>query len=188
VNDLVYVITGPNLQLVGSRQPRRRCREAPADLEVRLIAYADDLGLNCFVRQVGSESALVDGIREAGDLSCGLIIDAAGCLRTSVPIVDALRLLRQPVIEVQLSNIHRQETRDVQSSVSQVATGVICGLGYAGYELALDAIASLLRDWPISDRVDRRRELSIGPQPDRKYRSATVVTREPRSVPESGKR
>jgi 3-dehydroquinate dehydratase II len=116
-----------------------------AEYRNRLIAYADDLGLTCVVLQCNSESELVECVSAAGNRSCGLIIGVDEITCTSAALVDALRALRQPVIRVQLQNVQRRESANCATSVSETATGVICGLGYTGYELAIDGIASLLR-------------------------------------------
>jgi 3-dehydroquinate dehydratase-2 len=139
----VYILIGPNLNLPGIGAPNFDDRQSLAEIERCCATCADDLGLECTFRQSNQEVQLIDWIHEARERSCGVIINPGGMFM-SVAILDALKLLHRPVIEVHTTNIRQCESHYQRSYVSLVATGVIYGLGPIGYELALDAIASLL--------------------------------------------
>jgi 3-dehydroquinate dehydratase-2 len=139
----VYILIGPNLNLPGIGEPNFYDRQSLAEIERCCVTCADDLGLECTFRQSNHEVQLIDWIHEARERSSGVIINPGGMFM-SVAILDALKLLHRPVIEVHTTNIRQCESHYQRSYVSLVATGVIYGLGPIGYELALDAIASLL--------------------------------------------
>lgn len=141
----IYVLNGPNLNLLGQRQPEIYGHDALADIHARLEARAAELGLAIDFRQSNHEGALVDWIQEARTRAAAIIINPAALTHTSVALLDALAAAELPVIEVHLSNIHSREPFRRHSYVSRVATGVICGLGSKGYELALDALAARLQ-------------------------------------------
>jgi 3-dehydroquinate dehydratase-2 len=140
----ILVLNGPNLNLLGVREPSTYGRETLADIEEACLERAAALGLAVDFRQSNHEGQLVDWIQEARESADGIIINAGGYSHTSVAILDALRAAELPIIEVHLSNIYRREAFRHLSYVSTVAQGVICGLGSHGYLLALDAITRLL--------------------------------------------
>ena len=140
----VFVLNGPNLNLLGVRDPSVYGRDTLGDIEERCAARAAALDLEIDFRQTNHEGQLVDWIQEARETAEGIILNAGALTHTSVAVLDALFAADLPVIEVHLSNIFRRESFRHHSYVSLAATGVICGLGAKGYELALDAIASLI--------------------------------------------
>jgi 3-dehydroquinate dehydratase-2 len=140
----VTILNGPNLNLLGTREPEVYGHDTLADLEARAHALAENLGLSVVWRQSNSEGEMVDWIQEARGTSQALIVNAAGYTHTSVAILDALRAFDGPVVEVHLSNIHKREAYRRHSYVSEAATGVICGFGAQGYDFALQAVAARL--------------------------------------------
>lgn len=148
---LVQIINGPNLNLLGVREPAIYGAETLGDIETACAERAEELGLAIDFRQSNQEGDLVDWIQEARLSHDGIILNAAAYTHTSVAILDALNAAELPVVEVHLSNPHRREAFRHISYVSLAADGVICGLGSHGYLLALDAIARL---------IDLRRQVS----------------------------
>ena len=140
----VFILNGPNLNLLGVREPSIYGRDTLGDVEERCTARAAALGLEIDFRQSNHEGQLVDWIQEARESADGIILNAGALTHTSVALLDALSAADLPVIEVHLSNIFRRESFRHHSYVSLAANGVICGLGAQGYEFALDAIASLI--------------------------------------------
>jgi 3-dehydroquinate dehydratase II len=140
----VFVLNGPNLNLLGVRDPSIYGRDTLGDIEERCIARAAALGLEIDFRQTNHEGQLVDWIHEARESADGIILNAGALTHTSVALLDALSAAELPVIEVHLSNIFRRESFRHHSYVSLAANGVICGLGAQGYELALEAVAGLI--------------------------------------------
>jgi len=140
----IYVLNGPNLNLLGQREPEIYGRTTLADIEKLVSEKASALGLDVECRQSNHEGELVAWIQEAREKASGLILNAAAYTHTSIAIHDALATLDIPVIEVHISNIFKRESFRHHSTVSPVATGVICGLGVTGYELALTAIHRIL--------------------------------------------
>jgi len=140
----IYILNGPNLNMLGKRQPEIYGAETLADLQARCEAHAEKSGLKVDFRQTNHEGSLLDWIQEAREAAAGLIINAAGLTHTSIPLFDALLALDIPVIEVHLSNIYKRESFRHHSYISGAATGVVCGFGAKGYELALDAMADRL--------------------------------------------
>ena len=140
----IFVLNGPNLNLLGVREPSVYGRDTLGDIEERCAARAAALGLQIDFRQTNHEGQLVDWIQEARESAEGIILNAGALTHTSVAIFDALTAAGLPIIEVHLSNIFRREPFRHLSYVSTVAQGVICGLGSHGYLLALDAITRLL--------------------------------------------
>jgi 3-dehydroquinate dehydratase-2 len=140
----VFILNGPNLNLLGVRDPSIYGRDTLGDVEERCAARAAALGLEIDFRQSNHEGQLVDWIQEARESADGIILNAGALTHTSVGLFDALSAADLPIIEVHLSNIFRRESFRHHSYVSLAANGVICGLGAQGYELALDAIASLI--------------------------------------------
>jgi 3-dehydroquinate dehydratase II len=142
----VTVLNGPNLNMLGLRQPHIYGASTLDDVESLCAETALELGLGIDFRQSNIEGELVSWIQECRGRSAGIIINPAAYTTTSIAILDALLIADQPVIEVHITNIHRREEFRQHSYVSKVATGVICGLGVAGYALALRAMAGLLAD------------------------------------------
>ena len=140
----VFVLNGPNLNLLGVRDPSVYGHDTLGDIEERCAARAAALDLEIDFRQTNHEGQLVDWIQEARETAEGIILNAGALTHTSVAVLDALFAAGLPVIEVHLSNIFRRESFRHHSYVSLAANGVICGLGAKGYELAVDAIASLI--------------------------------------------
>lgn len=140
----ILILNGPNLNLLGVREPETYGRDTLADIEEACMERGSVLGLTVDFRQTNTEGQLVEWIQEARENADGIVINPAGYTTTSVAILDALLAAELPVIEVHLSNIHRREAFRHDSLVSRAATGVICGLGAQGYLLALEAMARLL--------------------------------------------
>lgn len=141
----VYVLNGPNLNLLGQREPHLYGSTTLADIQARLQSRAAGLGLDIDFRQSNHEGELIDWVHEARQRASALIVNAAGLTHSSIPLLDALLAADLPIIEVHLTNIYRREPFRHHSYVSQAATGIICGLGAKGYELALDALAGRLQ-------------------------------------------
>ena len=140
----IQVIHGPNLNLLGTRQPDIYGRETLDDIRAMVERSAADLGLAADFRQSNHEGELVDWIQGARGAAKGIVINAGGYSHSSVAILDALLASGVPVIEVHLSNIFRREGFRHHSYISQAARGVICGLGAQGYVLALEALKGLI--------------------------------------------
>ena len=149
----VFILNGPNLNLLGVREPATYGYDTLADVEQRCLARAAALDLTIDFRQTNHEGQLVDWIHEAREAADGIILNAGALTHTSVALLDALNAADLPVIEVHLSNIFRRESFRHHSYVSLAATGVICGLGAQGYERALDALANLIGREP--EETDR---------------------------------
>lgn len=137
----ILILNGPNLNMLGTRQPEVYGRETLADIERSCRDHARGLGFAVDFRQSNHEGQLVDWIQEARGRAAGIIINPAAYSHTSVALLDALLAVELPVIEVHLSNIHQRDEFRHHSFVSTVAKGVICGFGAHGYILALDAMA-----------------------------------------------
>ncbi len=143
---LVAVLNGPNLNMLGLRQPEVYGRATLDDVEALCAETAERLGLAIDFRQTNGEGELISWVHEFRGHAGGIIINPAGYSHTSVALLDALMAVELPVIEVHISNIHKREEFRHHSYVSRMATGVICGLGIRGYALALTAMADLLED------------------------------------------
>jgi 3-dehydroquinate dehydratase-2 len=143
---LILVLNGPNLNLLGAREPEIYGTGTLDDLETLCAETAEGLGIGVEFRQTNLEGELISWIHEARTRAAGLIINPAAYSHTSIAIMDALAALDIPIIEVHLSNIHKREAFRHQSYVSQAADGVICGLGFAGYRLALIALSDILEE------------------------------------------
>lgn len=140
----VHVLNGPNLNLLGKRQPEIYGRETLADIEATCRALAGELGLELVFRQSNHEGELVGWIQEAREAASAIVINPAAYTHTSIAIMDALAMCEIPILEVHLSNVHRREPFRHHSYVSRVATAVIAGCGSHGYLLALRHVARLL--------------------------------------------
>jgi 3-dehydroquinate dehydratase II len=144
MSSIVYVLNGPNLNLLGAREPAIYGRETLADVEAACHESAAGLDLGIEFRQSNHEGDLIDSIHEARGKAAGIVINPGGLTHTSIALMDALSASELPIVEVHLSNIHRRESFRHLSYVSRVATGVICGLGPHGYVLAVEAMARLI--------------------------------------------
>jgi 3-dehydroquinate dehydratase II len=144
MTSLVYVLNGPNLNMLGVREPEVYGTETLDDLRVRTEHAAARNGLAVDFRQSNIEGEIVNWVQEARGKARGIIINAGGYTHTSVAILDALQAVSLPVVEVHLSNIFRRDEFRQHSYISLAATGVICGLGAKGYELAIEAMANIL--------------------------------------------
>ena len=140
----VYVLNGPNLNLLGSREPEVYGRQALSDIEKAVSQRAKKAGLEVVFRQSNHEGELVDWIQEARTKGSGVIINPGAYTHTSIALLDALKMLDKPIIEVHLTNTHQREPFRRHSYVSMAAKGVIMGLGPMVYILAIDAMASLV--------------------------------------------
>lgn len=140
----VLVLNGPNLNMLGVREPKTYGKATLRDVESLCRQTAKPLGLEIVCRQSNLEGELVAWIQESRKNNSGIIINAGGYSHTSVAILDALLLSEKPVIEVHISNIYAREEFRHHSLISKAAKGIICGLGIDGYALALQAITKLL--------------------------------------------
>lgn len=139
----VFILNGPNLNLLGDREPEIYGHETLADIKARAQSHAQTLGLAVDFRQSNHEGDLIDAIHEARGNACAVIVNAGGLTHTSVALHDALNAFDGHVIEVHLSNIHRREAFRHHSYVASAATGSICGFGSHGYVMALDAVHNM---------------------------------------------
>ncbi len=140
----ILVLNGPNLNLLGSREPEIYGSETLSDIEAACRTRAESLGLGVAFRQSNSEGDLVTWIQEARGTVSALIVNAGAYTHTSIAILDALKASDLPVVEVHLSNIFRRERFRRHSHISRAAVGVICGFGGMGYVLAIEALAQRL--------------------------------------------
>lgn len=140
----IIVLNGPNLNMLGSREPQTYGSQTLADIEAMLVAEGSALGLEIECRQSNIEGELVTWIQQAMGRFDAIVLNPGAYSHTSIAIHDAIRAVGLPVIEVHLSNIHAREAFRHHSFVSPVALGVICGLGASGYRLALSALAEKL--------------------------------------------
>jgi 3-dehydroquinate dehydratase II len=143
---LVTVLNGPNMNMLGLRQPHLYGSATLDDVEQLCAETAELLGLAIDFRQTNGEGELVSWVQECRGRSAGIIINPAGYTTTSIALMDALLASELPVIEVHVTNIHRREEFRHNSYVSKVAVGVIAGLGIRGYALALEAMAEIIQE------------------------------------------
>ena len=139
---MIYVLNGPNLNMLGKRQPEIYGADTLADVEARCKAVAGDHEIRLL--QSNYEGQIVDWIQEAREAAAAIVINPAALTHTSVAVLDALNMFDGPVIEVHISQIHKRETFRHHSYVSHRADGVIAGLGVEGYEAAVRRVVSLL--------------------------------------------
>jgi 3-dehydroquinate dehydratase-2 len=140
----ILVLNGPNLNMLGQREPEIYGRDTLADIESAVADRAEALGMEVDFRQSNSEGELVRWIQESRTIHDAILINAAAYTHTSIAIADALRFAELPVIEIHLSNVHAREEFRHKSYIAPVAKGVICGFGTDSYLLALDAMAGIL--------------------------------------------
>lgn len=144
MNDTVYILNGPNLNLLGVREPTLYGGTTLAQVEQLCRRVTAELGFQCEFRQSNHEGVLVDWVQEAREKAAAVVINPAGLSFRSIPLLDALKTLDQPIAEVHITNIHRRDPLYQDSLMSLAATGVICGFGPFGYELAIRAVAHRL--------------------------------------------
>lgn len=144
MNNTVYILNGPNLNLLGKRQPHIYGHETLADVETDCRTIAAELNLSIRFHQSNAEFQIIDWIHEARETAAGIIINPAAFTHTSVAILDALNTCDFPVLEVHISNVHKREEFRHHSYVSLRADGVIAGFGTQGYSLALRRLAKLI--------------------------------------------
>ena len=140
----IFILNGPNLNLLGEREPHIDGTTTLADIEANCTARAACLGLAIDFRQTNHEGVLVEQLHEARKAACGVIINPAGYTFTSMAVLDALKMFDGPKIELHISNIHTREPIYHNSLMSRAVTAVVAGLGAYGYELAIDAMARLI--------------------------------------------
>ena len=143
----IYIINGPNMNLLGTREPEKYGRASLADVEKLCAETAKRFGLEVVCRQSNKEGELVDWIQEAhAEKAAGIVINAAGYTTTSIAILDALLAVRAtvPAVEIHITNIHQRENFRHNSYVSKGAKAVIAGFGIDGYELAIIGLAALI--------------------------------------------
>ena len=140
----VFILNGPNLNMLGTRERDVYGTTSIGDIETMCQEKAKTLGLMVDFRQTNKEGELVSWVQETRESASGLILNAAAYTHTSIAVHDALRMIYIPIIEVHLSNVYKREDFRHKSFVSSVANGVICGFGAQTYEMALDAVANLI--------------------------------------------
>ena len=141
----ILVINGPNLNLLGTREPEIYGKETLDDIKNKMTAKAQKLGYGVDFRQSNTEGEIVTWIQNARSENCAIAINAGALTHTSVAIMDALLAVNIPTIEVHLSNIFKREEFRHHSYISAAAVGVICGFGGVGYLMAIDAIDDILK-------------------------------------------
>ncbi|MEM9206783.1 MAG: type II 3-dehydroquinate dehydratase [Pseudomonadota bacterium] len=141
----IDIINGPNLNLLGTREPGIYGAQTLADIESECRAHAGGLGYDLVFRQSNSEGEIVGFIQDAAPKSSGIIINAAAYTHTSIAIGDAIKAVGLPTIEVHLSNVHAREEFRHKSMIASAAIGIICGFGAQSYRLALDAMHAYLK-------------------------------------------
>jgi len=144
MSNLVFILNGPNLNLLGKREPQIYGHDSLADVEAACTEVAGELGLDLRFHQSNAEHQLIDWIHEARETAGALIINPAGFTTTSIAILDALKACEFPIFEVHISNIHKRESFRHNSYVSLRADGVMAGFGTQGYTLALRRAATLI--------------------------------------------
>lgn len=145
MSQVIYILNGPNLNLLGTREPEVYGDTTLKDIEQLSQDTANACGLTIDFRQSNEEGTLVNWIQDARENAAGLIINGAGYTHTSVAMMDALLAAEIPVVEVHLSNIYKREEFRHHSYISRAASGVICGFGAHGYVLAIEAMMNLLK-------------------------------------------
>jgi 3-dehydroquinate dehydratase-2 len=141
----IYILNGPNLNLLGTREPHIYGSTTLAEVGQMCEARGKELGLSVVFRQSNSEAEIIGWIHEAINGADGIIINPAAFTHTSVAILDALNMIKAPIIELHISNPHKREAFRHHSYVTFAATALICGLGVAGYPIAVSAMVELLK-------------------------------------------
>lgn len=141
----IYILNGPNLNLLGQREPEIYGHDTLADVEALCKKTAQGFGLSVKCFQSNSEGEMINFIHEARENGAGLIINAGAYTHTSVALHDALRTLNIPAVEVHLANLHKREEFRHKSFIAPVVQGSICGFGILGYELAIRALSASIR-------------------------------------------
>ena len=143
--DPVLVLHGPNLNLLGKREPDVYGHQTLAEIDRRLVATGKELGLEVRTSQSNNEGTLIDALHAARDLSAGVVFNPGGYTHTSVALRDAVAAIGIPVIEVHLSNVHGREEFRRHSMIAPVCVGTIAGFGWRSYLLALQALVDIIR-------------------------------------------
>ena len=143
MNKTIFVLNGPNLNMLGKREPGIYGGKTLKDIEADCIAAGRDYGFSVDFRQSNHDGVLVDWLHEAGDKAVGVAINAGAYTHTSVALHDAIRAISVPVIELHISNVHAREEFRHHSKIAAACKGVICGFGPASYILALHALKTM---------------------------------------------
>jgi 3-dehydroquinate dehydratase-2 len=151
----IFVLNGPNLNLLGEREPSIYGSATLADIEGNCLARAAKLGFEIDFRQTNFEGELVESVHQARKQACGIIINPAGYTFTSVALLDALKMFDGPKIELHISNVHARESIYHSSLISRVATGIMIGFGARGYELAIEAMVDMVGALAPSEKPSR---------------------------------
>ncbi|MGI9449387.1 MAG: type II 3-dehydroquinate dehydratase [Geminicoccaceae bacterium] len=141
----VFILNGPNLNLLGEREPEIYGHETLDDIRQRCATRAASLTMEIDFRQSNIEGEIIESVHEARRAASAIIINPAGYTFTSIALLDSLKMFDGPTVELHISNVHKRESYYHKSLISGVATGVIIGLGAHGYELAIEAVHGLLR-------------------------------------------
>lgn len=141
----IFVLNGPNLNLLGEREPEIYGSVTLADIRARCVAKAEKLGLVVDFRQTNFEGELVEQVHQARKDACGIIINPAGYTFTSIALLDSLKMFDGPKIELHISNVHARESIYHNSLISRIATGIMIGFGARGYELAIEAMSAMVK-------------------------------------------
>lgn len=145
MSQTIFVLNGPNLNLLGQREPSIYGTTTLQDIKARCIIKADKMGFAIDFRQTNFEGELVEAVHQARKEACGIIINPAGYTFTSIALLDALKTFDPPKIELHISNVHARESIYHNSLISRVATAIMIGFGADGYELAIQAMAGMVR-------------------------------------------
>ena len=144
MNRLIYIINGPNLNKLGSREPSKYGKKNIDDLKNLCVDTCEKNNLELNFYQSNSEADIINKIHEANDKAAAILINAAAFTHTSIAIFDALSMFQGPIIEIHITNIHSREKFRHKSFISNVAYGIIAGFGFKSYQLAIDAIKNKL--------------------------------------------